>query len=144
MTSSFRTPRHWIRSAIEPSSIEARNCGSRELPLQPDGNFGLGRRGQNVPGLGLAVHQADRMRERIVRMNLNGQRLFGEQQLEQQGRIGRSRVGTLEPEFADCDTVRLDIAPGQQVGAPPRFAHNLRTGMFDRHDVLLYGLDRAA
>ena len=31
----------------------------RELPLQPDGNLGLGRRGQNVPGLGLAVHKPD-------------------------------------------------------------------------------------
>ena len=83
------------------------------------------------------------MREGIVGMNLNGQRLFGEQQLEQQGRVWRVDIGALKPEFADRDTVRLDIAPGQEVGAPPGLAHNSRAGMLDRHDVLLYGADGA-
>ena len=64
----------------------------RELPLQPDGNFGLWRCRQNVPCLGFAVHKPDRMRERIVRMDLNGQRLFGEQQLEQQSRVWRITI----------------------------------------------------
>jgi hypothetical protein len=32
---------------------------SRELPFQPDGNFGLGRCGQDVPGLAFAIRQAD-------------------------------------------------------------------------------------
>jgi hypothetical protein len=57
----------------------------RELPLQPDGNFGAGRCGKDVPGLGLAMPQTDRLREGIVRVNLDRQRFLGEQQLEEQG-----------------------------------------------------------
>ena len=78
------------------------------------------------------------MRERIVRMNLNRQRFFGEQQFEQQSRVWRFHIRALKPKFADRDAVRLDIAPGQEIGAPPGFAHNSRAGMFDRHDVLLF------
>src|SRR4029077_8485432 len=83
------------------------------------------------------------MRERIVRMNLNRQRLFGEQQLEQQPWVWRFQIGALKPELADRDAVRLNIAPWQEVGAPPGFAHNSRAGMLDRHDVLQYGADGA-
>ena len=109
----------------------------RVLPLQPDGNLSLGRCRQNVPGLGLAVRQPDRMREGIVRVDLDGQRLFGQQQLEEQGRGRRVRVGTLKPEFANRGAVRLDLAPGQEIGTSPGFAHGPHAGMFDRHDVLL-------
>src|SRR5947209_6211551 len=84
------------------------------------------------------------MRERIVGMNLNGQRPFRKQQLEQQSRIWGFHIAALKPKLADRDTVSLDIAPGRKVCASPRLAHNPRAGMFDRHDVLLFApSDRA-
>ena len=137
MTSSLRTwlPLNQVRDrAILDRGAQLRR---RELPLQPDGNLSLGRCRQDVPGLGLAVRQPDRMREGIVRVDLDGQRLSGEQQLEQQGRGRRVRVGTLKPEFANRGAVRLDLAPGQEIGTSPGFAHDPHAGMFDRHDVLL-------
>ena len=41
------------------------------------------------------------MGKRIVRMNLDGQWLAGEQQLEQERRIYRPVIGSLVPDFAD-------------------------------------------
>src|SRR4051812_4742452 len=73
------------------------------------------------------------MRERIIRMNLNGQRLFCEQQLEQEMRGGRGGVRALKTEPADPNTARLNFTPRQEVRAPPGLAYNPRRGMFDRH-----------
>src|SRR5436305_8357359 len=84
------------------------------------------------------------MRECIVRVNLNGQRCLREQQLKQQSRVWRFHIGALKPKLADRDTVSLDVAPRQEVGAPPRLAHNPRAGMFDRHDTLQVGTARIA
>src|ERR1700730_18446866 len=109
----------------------------RELPLQPDGNFGAGRCGKDVPGLGLAMPQTDRLREGIVRVNLDRQRFLGEQQLEEQGRVWRVHVWALKPEFADRDAILANLAPGPEIGASPGFAHDPHAGMFDRHDILL-------
>ena len=55
-------------------------------PFQAQGDLGLGRGAQDVPGFGFAVRQSDRLRVRIVRMNLDGKRLVGEQQLQQKRR----------------------------------------------------------
>ena len=47
------------------------------------GDLGFRSSAQDVPGFGLAVLQSDRLRIRIVRVNLNRERLAREQQLEQ-------------------------------------------------------------
>src|SRR5690349_2733934 len=73
------------------------------------------------------------MGERIVRVNLNGQWLFREQQLEQQMRVWGFRIGALKPKLPDRDTPRRNIRPRQEVGAPPGLAHHPRAGMFNRH-----------
>ena len=111
----------------------------REPPLQPDGNFGAGRRRKDVPGLGLAMLQTDRLCEGVIRMNLDGQRLRREQQLEEQGRIRRVDVGALKPDFADGDAIVAHVAPGPEIDAAPGFAHRPNAGMFDRHYFLLVG-----
>ena len=72
-----------------------------KTPFQAQGDLGLGRGTQDVPGFGFAVRQSDRLRVRIIRMNLDGKRLVREQQLQQKRRSGGRRTGTLVPDFAD-------------------------------------------
>ncbi len=54
-----------------------------QTPFQAQGDLGFRSSAQDVPGFGLAVLQSDRLRIRIVRVNLNRERLAREQQLEQ-------------------------------------------------------------
>ena len=106
---------------------------SGKLPLQSDGNLGAGRGGKNVPGLGLAVRHADRLREGVVRVNLDGQRFIREQQLEQQCGGWSGQIGTLKPQLTYRDAAALKLAPGPEIGTSPGFVHDLHAGMFDRH-----------
>ena len=69
--------------------------------IEPEGHFGTGIGGKHVPRFGLAMRQAHRARERVVRMHLNGKCLVGEEQLEQKRRFRRRRIHALEPEFTD-------------------------------------------
>jgi hypothetical protein len=66
-------------------------------------------------------------------MNLDRQRLIGEQQLEQQGRDGRVVVRALKPKLSDPIAGYVDAAPGMEIHNPPRLARDLRGGMFDGH-----------
>ena len=84
-------PLNQIRNRAIPDRGPQLRC--RDPPLQPDGNFGAGRRRKDVPGLGLAMLQTDRLCEGVIRMNLDGQRLRREQQLEEQGRSGALMSG---------------------------------------------------
>ena len=56
----------------------------RHLPVRAEGDLGSGCRAQNIPSFGLAVRQSNRLRISIVGMDLDGERLAGEQQFEQQ------------------------------------------------------------
>ena len=57
---------------------------AREPPIEADGDLGSGRGAEDIPGFGLAVRQPHRLRIGIVGMDLDGQRLAREQQLEQE------------------------------------------------------------
>jgi hypothetical protein len=62
-----------LKSSRHRSRPELRG---REWSLQPDCNLSLGRRGKDVPRLGLTMPKPHQLREGIVRMNLDGQRTF--------------------------------------------------------------------
>ena len=51
--------------------------------------------------------------------------------------INRYMREWVAPELKKRYDINLNIAPGQEVGASPRLAHNARTGMLDRHAALL-------
>ena len=106
----------------------------RQTPFQAQGDLGLGRGTQDVPGFGLAVRQSDRLRIRIVRMNLDGKRLAREQQLEQERRSGGRRTGSLVPDFADRIVVPACAAPRTQICDTPRLWQGMRDRMFNRHN----------
>jgi hypothetical protein len=80
--------------------------------------------------------QTNRLREGIIRVNLDGQWLCGEQQLEEQCGICRVHVGALKLELADRYAIAVNVAPWPEIGAPPGFTHGAHTCMFDRHDFL--------
>src|SRR5260370_770023 len=66
------------------SEFGARSIRSNmKCAFQAQGDLGFRSSAQDVPGFGLAVLQSDRLRIRIVRVNLNRERLAREQQLEQ-------------------------------------------------------------
>jgi hypothetical protein len=83
------------------------------------------------------MRQTDRLREGIVRVNLDRQRLLREQQLEEKRRIRRVGVSTLEPELADRGAILVDLAPGPKISASPGFADGSNAGMLYRDDILL-------
>ena len=60
------------------------------------------------------------MRERIVRMNLDGKWLAREQQLEQERRICGRVIGSLVPDFADRIAVMACVTPRTQIFNTPR------------------------
>ena len=129
-----RPPRDKIRDRAIVDSL-AQLPGS-ELLLQAEGDSGSGCGTQDVPGFGLAACQADRLRVRIVRMNLNGKGLAREQQFEQERRIGGLTAGSLVPDFADqTAAVMVCPAPWPEIGDTPRLLHGLRARAFDRHKV---------
>ncbi|OYW33837.1 MAG: hypothetical protein B7Z41_04245 [Rhizobiales bacterium 12-66-7] len=113
----------------------------RKRAVEADGHLCAGPGGEEVPGFRLAVVLAEGARKRIIGMHLDRQGLSGEHQFEQQRRLGRMRIGALEPEFADGAVDRRDGAPRQQVAAAPWLANHAHKGPFDCHDRLL---DRAA
>ena len=92
--------------------------GGSELPLQSDSNFGAGRCGKNIPSLGLSVRQANRLREGIVGVNLDGQRFLCKQQLEQQCGGWSGQAGTLKPQLTDRFAVALKSVPGPRSVLP--------------------------
>lgn len=73
----------------------------------------------------------------VVRMNLDRERFVGEQQLQQQGGIGRGRIRALKPDFADRAIDRTCRAPGARIAASPGLAYCLRARVFDRDGDLL-------
>ena len=104
-----------------------------QTPFQAQGDLGLGRGAQDVPGFGLAVRQPDGLRVRVVRMNLDGKRLIGEQQLQQKRRSDGRRTGALVPDFADRIAVPACAAPRTRIYDTPRFWQGMRDRMFNRH-----------
>ena len=73
----------------------------RKRLIESERDFGTGRSGEHVPRFRLAMRQADRARERVIGMHLNGECLVGEEQLEQQVGFRRRRINPLEPKFTD-------------------------------------------
>ena len=91
-----------------------------EPPIEAEGDLGSRSGTQDVPGFGLAVRQSHRLRVRVVRMDLDGQRLAREQQLEQERGIRGRLAGPLVPDFADRDAVMDCLAPGPQIDERPK------------------------
>src|SRR6266536_190386 len=68
--------------------------------LQTNGNLRARFRRDDVPCFALAVRHPHRAREGVVRMDLDGQWLAREQQLEQQCRRRSGLIGALEPQLS--------------------------------------------
>ncbi|WP_248879813.1 hypothetical protein [Bradyrhizobium japonicum] len=77
------------------------------------------------------------MREFIVGVDLDRQRLAGKQELEQQGGAWCIFIDALEPQLPDGVARNVDAAPWSDVCDPPWFARNLHRGMFDGHGLSL-------
>src|SRR5487761_231877 len=104
--------------------------------LQSHGNLRARTGRENVPRLTLAVRQADRTREHIIRMHLNRERRAREDQLEKQGRAVSLRVGALEPNFAHRSAGIVMSVPGPQVRATPGLGYEANSGLLDCHEGL--------
>jgi hypothetical protein len=76
-----RMPHNKIRDRSVPAGLA--QLPRRETLFQAQGDPGFRCSAQDVPSFGFASLQADRPCVCIVRMNLNGKWLAGEQQLEQ-------------------------------------------------------------
>ena len=101
--------------------------------LQAEGDLGLGSGTQDVPGLGFAVRQSDRLRIRIVGMDLDGKRLAREQQLEQERRIrGRSPGRSYQISPIVSPSWRASLQ-GRRSDNTPRLGQGMRARMFDSH-----------
>ena len=105
----------------------------RDPMLQADADLGVRFCRYDVPCLALAIRHPHRARERIVRMDLDGQRLACEQQLEQQGRNRSVFVGPLEPQLPHGITCTVDAAPWLEIIDPPGLVNDPYGGMFDGH-----------
>ena len=130
-----RVPMHDVGDRAVRDRRSQLDGGARIIQSHRDLCAGSG--GENVPCFGLAVGKPDRARKRIVRMNLNRERLGGEEQFEQQRRLGRSVVRSLKPQFPDRAVCRRRLAPRTQIDAAPRLRLGSHDGMFDRQDGLL-------
>ena len=106
------------KSEIEPSST-AHAIAAASVAGSGRGRPWLRSRAQDVPGFGLAVRQSNRMRVSIVGMDLDGQRLAREQQLEQERSFappapGRSyQISPIaSPSWRHAPRAQIDDTPG--------------------------------
>ena len=94
-------------------------------------------RSQNIPGFRLAIRQPRRLRSRVTRVDLDGQRSSREDELEQQGRALLAGVAT-EPDLSDRSIVLVGSGPGREVGTSPGLGDQGSGSEFDRHSCLRF------
>jgi len=79
------------------------------------------------------MRQADCASEGVVGVHLNGERLVGEEQFEQQFGFGSSRIAALEPNLTDRCPIPAQITPRAQVRFTPRLLNYSSRGNFQSH-----------
>src|SRR5260221_2786033 len=127
------------RHALPPDKIQYRpgvdslaQLLRRQRPLQAEGDFGFRGGTEDVPRFGFSTRKADRTRVGIVRMNLNGKRLVGEEQFKQERRIACLCVSALIPNLADRVIVLASLTPRTQIDNAPWLRKNVRVGVLNR------------
>ena len=107
----------------------------RCLLSEAERNLCSGCSAYNVPSLSLAVRQSNRLRVSIVGVDLDGQRLAGEQHFEQQrgvrGRFARAFIADL----ANGDAIIGSSDRELPADNAPRSRHRHCSRKFDRHGV---------